>query len=193
MRYTIYPIIRIKDLEDDYFEVIIRAKREKEYKPGSILYVRHSDGQFNPYAVASGMNDPWIRLLGKKGTNDELYNARGKLKIRTDIDNLFPELYEDETAAFICTGLWCSCALAYVSTFPGSKAPIYTIGDVPNITWLKNYPQAQICANLDELKKLNLNNINKDLNYYILAEKKSAQAIKNLLASADIHNIKCIN
>ena len=180
-------------MSDDYFEVVLKRKREKIYKPGDCLLVKKSaSDEMTPYFIASGVGDPWIRLIirshNPSDINQDIWQA-GKLRVDPEAFNVFPTLASDNNKpTFICSSVGISPFLSYMSTFPSERINLYVIGQVPNHEWVKAHPQAQIYASVSKLSEQFP--AKRSPNHYICAPHDVAQSIRSMLASAKIKEKK---
>jgi ferredoxin-NADP reductase len=180
-------------LSSDYFEVVLKRKREKIYKPGDCLLVKKSaSDEMTPYFIASGVGEPWIRIIIRANDpsdiNQDIWQA-GKLRVDPEAFNVFPTLASDNNKpTFICSSVGISPFLSYMSTFPSERINLYVIGEVPNHEWVKSHPQAQVFASVNELEatfEAKMSPI-----HYICGPTDQAQAMLNMVKRSKIKDKK---
>ena len=191
MEYTILPVIRTKRLSEAFFELVLKKKREICYGPGDCIYIKKpASDEYRPYFIASGIQEPWLRIIIRASDSTELQELKSgdKVRVKPKLFSVFPSLASAKRPVFICASVGISPFLSYISTSPSAKLDMYVIGDVPNMEWVKNYKQAIICASAGELEgkfKAQSRPV-----HYICAPKIQAQAIKNLLKRSGIKEDK---
>lgn len=188
MEYTTLPIIRTKQLSDDFFEVIFKRKREKLYLPGDYIYVKKSPSDdFKPYFIASGKNDPWARIIMRGSAADftTLVEQYGnKLRTRPSAINVFPGLESGKRPVFIGSSVGISPFFAYISSYPSDILTLYAIDNIPNKEWVENYPQAFVLPSIEKFQAIF--NPQTSADYYICAPREMVQQIKDILLKANI-------
>lgn len=135
MSYSTYPVVRTKYLNEKYFEVLFKRKT-LNFTPGSYVTLYNDP---TPMFIASGISEPWIRLILK---TDQFYNLLDikKLKLNMEIDNPFSTLINETQPSFIVTSEMLSVFFSYASTFPNVKCKICYLGpDKISEDWIKHY------------------------------------------------------
>lgn len=191
MDYTVLPIIRTKRLNDGYFEVILKKKREILYRPGDSLYIKKDpSADWTSVFVASGVSEPWLRIILPEEDYEKISQA-SKIRAKNDISREALTLHLDlDKPIFICEGLGIAPFLSYISSYPSEWVIVYTIGNVPNQAWIDCYPQAIKCSSVKHFKDIYAKQALK--NHYIFASDETRQAIEKHLASVKIKNITSV-
>ena len=185
MDYTTLQVVRVKDLSESYFEVILQ-NRNIIFKPGDCLNVIDTaSDNCRPFFISSGIQEPWLRLLIKRSSAgvmiDYLYNLKKKSKIRIGNEpfSIFPGLIYTKRPVFLAESIGLHPFLSYFSTYPGKKIEkmVYVHHNKPvNLPWLKsNTPlieAKEIGCILDRIP------INRKSEYYICGSGDSVQAFK---------------
>jgi len=127
MNYTKHQIKRIRDLNDKYFEVVF-AKRSLNFVPGSAVTLYN--GPDLPIFIASGIQEPWIRLI----LNRDLFSPYFKpgtssIKLNLEIPNLLPGLMAEESPNFVLDSNTIGAFFSWASTNAGKKCKVCYLGD----------------------------------------------------------------
>jgi hypothetical protein len=136
MNYTKHQIRRIRDLNDEYFEVLFQ-KRSLNFSPGSSVTLYN--GPEDPIYIASGIAEPWVRLI----MNRDLFSPNfppgtRSIKLNLEINNPLPELMNEESPNFVITSSMAGVFFSYVSTYPTTKCDVCYLGeDKISEEWIK--------------------------------------------------------
>ena len=158
IRYTKHKIIRVSELNDKYYEVLFQ-KDSLNFCPGS--YVTLYKDRDYPLFIASGISEPWCRLI----VNCDVFSlnffaAKDYIKLNLEIDNKLPLLMAEKNPSFIITSDMISPFFSYSSTYPEKKCKVCYLGDYKiSMDWIK--------ANHDVVS---LSKIKKEKDLYILVE-----------------------
>lgn len=126
MRYSKHQIKRIKDLNEDYFEVVI-ARNHLKFSPGDCVKF-YKDDVLIP--IASGISEPWLRLILKRDLFGEKFDSRtNSVRLSLEIENIVPTLMTEEAPNFVLTPELVGVFFSYVSTYPEKKCKVCYLGD----------------------------------------------------------------
>jgi len=189
MKYTTLKVIRTKDLPDKAFELILE-RRDIQYIPGDCLLIKGLNNEFRPYFVASGMQEPWFRIIIEKNLNDSLinylYNIKkgSRIKVKREPFSIFPNLInQKQKTIFIASGIGIAPFLSYFSTYPLQKITkvIYHVQEEGiNVAWLKTRQDIIINTNPNIL--INEIPLNKKCRYYLCGSGKIVTQFKTAIS-----------
>jgi hypothetical protein len=135
MTYTKHQIKRIRDLNDKYFEVLF-SKRSLKFLPGCSVTLYN--GPDVPIFIASGMQEPWVRIILDRDLFPDFDHNAVSIKLNLKISNLLPGLVTEEQPNFVITSAGVSPFFSYASTYPSVKSKVCYLGE-DKITedWIK--------------------------------------------------------
>jgi len=143
-------LIRIRPIEKGFSEVIL-DRNKQPFEPGYFIDIKGLKGDHNQYLIASGMQEPWLRILFDD--NDPFLKDLSTRYKKTELVRCFdglqpgPPYYRDlklEDTTFFVKNTGVSLVLSYLSTFPQRK---------PKSIW---YYEGSTGINKDWLSKYNL-------------------------------------
>ena len=190
MKYTKLKVIRTKELSDDIFELILDSRGMK-FKPGDVITINHPINgvmESRPFFIASGIQEPWIRILIRINDGvliDYLFNIKKHAMVKVNIEpfSIFPKLLtQDEKCIFIASGIGISPFLSYFSSFPSTKVSqlLYHIkSEGVNSDWLFKNHNAIIDMHIDNL--INSMDVNKKDHYYLCGAENVIGIFENIL------------
>ena len=126
MRYTKHQIVRIRDLNEDYFEVVVQ-RRGLKFQPGDAVTLYN--GPEEPIFIASGVQEVWCRLILDKETFSSNFPP-GTCSVRLNLELFNPlnSLLAEERPAFILTSECIGPFLSFTSTFPQHRLKVCYLG-----------------------------------------------------------------
>jgi len=138
MNYTKHQIIRIKDLSDDYFEVVFN-KKTLNFTPGDAVTLYKGDG--TPLFIASGIAEPWIRLIIPMEFKTPNFSPGVRcIKLDLHVQTLMPSLMSEESPNFVISPAGLGAFFSYVSTYPHKHCKVCYLGDGRiSEDWIKAY------------------------------------------------------
>lgn len=127
MNYTKHQIKRIRDLNDNYFEVVF-AKQGLKFAAGSTVTL-YKGPEF-PIFIASGIQEPWLRLI----LNRDLFSPYFKpgtssIKLNLEIENKLPSLMAEEKPAFVFDTQTIGAFFSWSSSNAGKKCKVCYVGE----------------------------------------------------------------
>ena len=140
MNYTKHQLKRIRDLNDEYFEVVFN-KRSLKFSPGDAITLYN--GPDHPVFIASGISEPWIRIILKRDLFPDFdYNAVS-IRLNKEIQSILPNLMNETAPNFILTAEGIGAFFSYTSTYPRVKCKVCYLGsDKVQENWVKSYHKA---------------------------------------------------
>lgn len=136
--YGIHKVWRVKELNDEFFEVVFSRRRLDFISGSAVDLFSYPD---SPSAfIASGKQEPWVRVILDKGRYSNFDMDIDSIKICRDTVNLIPDLFNEESPNFLIDSYGVSPFLSYVSTFPNVKCKVCYVGDNKvAYDWIKSY------------------------------------------------------
>lgn len=152
MNYTKHQIKRIRDLNDNYFEVVF-AKKGLNFVPGSAVTLYN--GPDFPVFIASGIQEPWIRLILNRDLFSPYFPRRLRsLKLNLEIPNLLNGLMIEETPSFVFDSNTIGAFFSWASTNAGKKCKVCYLGeDRVQEDWIKSYHTVVKPSNVSSMRK----------------------------------------
>ena len=96
--YTKHNIKRIRDLNEKYFEVVI-GKESLNFLPGSAVRL-YNDGD-EPLFIASGIQEPWVRLIMNRDLFPNFDFEQRNLKLSSEVQTLIGDLNNETSPNFV--------------------------------------------------------------------------------------------
>ena len=151
MKYTKHQIKRIKDLNDNYFEVVF-AKKGLNFVPGSAVTLYN--GPDLPIFIASGIQEPWIRLILNRDLFSPYFQpGTSSLKLNLEIPNLLSGLMLEESPSFVFDSNTIGAFFSWASTNAGKKCKVCYLGeDRVQEDWIKSYHTVVKPSNISSLR-----------------------------------------
>ena len=127
MKYTKHQIKRIRDLNDKYFEVVF-GKEGLKFESGAAVKIYN--GPDLPVFIASGIQEPWLRLI----LNRDLFSpyflpGSSSIKLSLEIENKLPTLMAEEKPAFVFDTQTIGAFFSWSSSNAGVKCKVCYVGD----------------------------------------------------------------
>lgn len=141
MNYSKHKIWRIKDLDRQettdrqvtgIYEVVFE-RQTLNFLPGSRVKLLGLEEPL--FFVASGIKEPWVRLIVDSASTPRAFWGRC-IKIEKTLC-MYPELLEDKDPAFYVSGEGIALPLAYISTFPDRRPEIVYLGPAISLEFLE--------------------------------------------------------
>lgn len=135
MNYTKHQLKRIRDLNENYFEVVFN-KRGLNFVPGTTVTLYK--GPDFPVFIASGIQEPWLRLI----VNRDLFSPYFKpgstsIKLNLELENKLPTLMSEEQPNFVFDTQTIGAFFSWTSTHAGHKCKVcYLGGDKISEDWI---------------------------------------------------------
>ncbi|MCP3686751.1 MAG: hypothetical protein GY861_29280 [bacterium] len=127
INYKKYQIRRIKELSENYFEVVFQ-KGTLNFTPGDCVQLYKNEKY--PIPIASGIGEVWCRLIMRRDIHGHLFPEGTKsIKICHELVNVAPTLMAEEKPNFVLTPEMVGIFFSYVSTFPEVKCKVCYLGD----------------------------------------------------------------
>jgi len=126
MTYTKHQIMRIRDLNEQYYEVLF-TKDALKFAPGSTVTLYN--GPEVPLFIASGLQEPWVRLILDRDKTPNFSRTCISIKLNIDIVNKLPNLVAEGSPNFILTPSMISPFFSWSSTFPTTRCKVAYLGD----------------------------------------------------------------
>ena len=125
--YKKYQIIRIKELSENYFEVLFQ-KGTLNFLPGAAVKIYNNEEY--PVPIASGIGEVWCRLIMRQDIHGHLFPVGTKsIKLLHETVNIVPMLMAETSPNFILTSEMAGIFFSYVSTYPQVKCQVCYLGD----------------------------------------------------------------
>jgi len=157
--YTKLMVIRTKKLDDNNTEIVLANTRIINILPGTYM---------NNAFVASGVQEPWVRLIENRESKLK-YGNRYKVE---KTGNICPTLVKDLKPMFIVDDMGIGVALSYYSTYINIRGlPIYYEGTI-NRDWLCKHHT--VYNNINDIKE-------KDGNCYIIGQPLFVERNKEII------------
>ena len=127
MKYSKHQIKRIRDLNDNYFEVVFN-KRGLNFVPGCCVSLYK--GPDFPIFIASGIQEPWVRLI----LNRDLFSPNflpgtKSIKLNLEIENKLSTLMSEEHPNFVFDTQTIGAFFSWASTNAGVKCKVCYMGE----------------------------------------------------------------
>jgi hypothetical protein len=137
-RYTKHQIRRIRDLNENFFEVVFN-KESLNFVPGSTVTL-YKGADF-PIFIASGIQEPWLRIILRKDLfSPNFIPGTTNLKLNVEIDNKLPNLVSEEKPSFVFDTQTIGAFFSWASTNAGKKCNVCYVGDNKiQEGWIKTY------------------------------------------------------
>lgn len=162
MNYTKHQIKRIRDLNDEYFEVVFN-KRGLNFLPGSQVKFHNSD--LPPVFIASGIQEPWVRVILNRDYSPNFPPGSRSVRLSLDVDNPLPALPAETSPNFLITAAGVGAFFSYASTFPNVKCKVCYMGD--------NKVQEEWVKSLHKI--VTLKELRKEKNVYVVGDKPTIE------------------
>ena len=148
MEYTKHQIRRVRDLNDEYFEVVFN-KRSLNFVPGSQVKLYKDDV---PIFIASGIGEPWVRIiLDKERFLSKFPAGVNSIRLSLELDNPMPNLMTDKSPNFLVTSEAIGAFFSWASTYPSTKCKVCYLGDSKiQEDWIKAFHKI---VSLKQLKR----------------------------------------
>jgi hypothetical protein len=148
--YTKHKIIRCRDINSEYFEVLFAGGKRK-FKVGDGIMLL-GDSSRNIAYISSGISECWVRLILKKSIFSSIIAAGSEhIKILTEVNSELCCLMDEESPNFYITSEGIGPVLSYCSTYPRVKCKICYIGDeLIHEDWFRTYHEL---VNLETIQK----------------------------------------
>lgn len=185
-RYTKNKLHRFKQLNTHHWELML-GRNNFNVKPGSAIDIVKPGEQPRSYYIASGSQEPWIRLILPE-TDPWLHYFKSikpndSVRVMPDIVEKLPNLYSiSQDDVIFCTDQGISPYLSYVSTFISEEiypTLVYQFkGNGVNLDWIQGRQKVIGGRDLDPL----IDQMPKDAKrYFIITNNKSYNKIKKVL------------
>ena len=126
--YTKHQIKRIKVLNEDYFEVVF-GRESLKFQPGAA--VKLYNGPDFPVFIASGVGEPWLRLIMSVEKFGEYFPVGTRsIKLQLEVNNLLPSLELAESPNFVLDAGSIGAFFSWASTYPSKKCKVCYLDDV---------------------------------------------------------------
>lgn len=174
--YTLHKVWRVVDLNDQFFEVVF-SKRSLKFVSGCAVTL-YNYSSFPPVFIASGVQEPWVRIILDKDIYSDFDRSVDNIKISREVTNLIPSLIGEEHPNFVIDAYGISPFLSYVSTLPQIKCKVCYVGDNRIAEdWIRSYH-----------KLISKKDMRKCDNVYIIGNKDYL----NSHVSRNINKAKCV-
>ena len=152
MKYTKHQIKRIRDLNDKYFEVVF-AKKGLTFVAGSAVTLYN--GPDMPIFIASGIQEPWIRLILNRDLFSPYFQPGTRaIKLNLEIPNLLSGLMLEETPSFVFDSNTIGAFFSWASTNAGKKCKVCYLGDDKvQEEWINSYHTVIKKSNISSMRK----------------------------------------
>lgn len=129
--YTKNIVVRTRDISDDIFELLFQRCGVKTIPGDQICIQPPAGGEFEskPIWVASGIKEPWVRILCDKMFHPWLSGLKypSTIKIET-VTSVYPDLIKDPQPCFCVSGTGIAVPMSYISTYPQKRVEIVYLG-----------------------------------------------------------------
>ena len=126
MTYTKHQIIRMRDLNEQFYEILF-TNNSLKFIPGSSVTLYNGDRK--PLFIASGIQEPWARLILERGKSPNLLPGETSLKLNLEVVNKIPSLISEDSPNFILTPSMVSPFFSYASSFPSTRCKVCYLGE----------------------------------------------------------------
>jgi hypothetical protein len=113
MKYTKHRVHRIADLNDKFFEVVFE-KNGLRFTPGAAVKLYH--GPDIPIFIASGVQEPWIRLIVNRDLFPDFDHEAISIRLHLGVEYPISLFKLKEPSNFILTADGIGAFFSYVST-----------------------------------------------------------------------------
>jgi len=171
MQYTKHQIRRIKQLNSNFFEVLFQ-KDSLNFIPGQTVTLYN--GPDIPVFIASGVQEPWVRLIMNRDLSPNFPAGSLSVKLNLELDNKLPSLMAEDKPGFIFDTQTIGAFFSWSSTYPSKKCKVCYVGtDKISEDW--------IAANHTVISESNIKKMARVKNLYITGNRDLFNSHQKLL------------
>jgi hypothetical protein len=128
MKYTKHKIQRVRELNKQFIEIVFE-RDSLQFVPGDAVRLYKNDEL--PIFIASGIQEPWVRIILRTETVSPNYLSQAKthIKLCGEVESIFPTLMTEEAPAFMFDTETIGAMLSWSSTNLGVKCPVCYLGE----------------------------------------------------------------